>query len=365
MRKIIHIDMDAFYASVEQRDHEAWKGKPVIVGGSPSSRGVVCAASYEARKFGVKSAMSCYQAYQLCPNGIFTPPRFEVYRQISHQIREIFFEYTDLVEPLSLDEAYLDVTENKKGIQHASMIAREIRKKVEQKTGITCSAGIAENKFLAKMASEKNKPNGLFVVLPEDSVAFLSDLKLRQFHGIGKKTSEKMLSLGWEYGRDLLSIKEEELIKLFGKMGRFYFQIIRGIDERPVVPSREAKSIGVEITFERDSSEYSFLISTLQSIAVEVSNRLARKNRSGKTLTIKIKYSDFTVRSKSFTFEYFLSLASDIFEQSSILFTSVWKENVDPAKKIRLLGISLSHLNPISLHDDGQLDLFPNLENGV
>jgi len=358
MKKIIHIDMDAFYASVEQRDHVEWRGKPVIVGGSPHSRGVVCAASYEARKFGVKSAMSCYQAYKLCPDGIFAPPRFPVYKQVSREIREIFLEYTDLVEPLSLDEAYLDVTENKKNIPHASTIAREIREKVESKTGLTCSAGVAQNKFLAKMASEKNKPNGLYVVLPNEALTFLSELKLGQFYGIGKKTYEKMNSLGWHCGKDLLPLKEEELIKLFGKMGRYFYQVVRGIDDRPVIPYREPKSVGVEYTFERDSIDYSFLITQIEAIALEVANRLANKNRKGKTITLKIKYSDFLVRSKSLTLDYFLYLASDIFEQSSHLFTSVWKEELDRSKKIRLLGISISNLNTLVTKDDGQLELF-------
>lgn len=358
MRKIIHIDMDAFYASVEQRDHKEWQGKPVVVGGPPNSRGVVCAASYEARKYGVKSAISCYKAFLLCPTAIFTPPRFEVYKQVSGQIREIFLEYTDLVEPLSLDEAYLDVTENKKNIIHASTIAREIREKVFHKTGLTCSAGVAQNKFLAKMASEKNKPNGLFVVLPDEALSFLSELKLNQFFGIGIKTFEKMQAQGWNLGRDLLAVKEEELIKLFGKMGRYYFQMVRGIDERPVIPYREAKSIGVEITFEKDSSDYDFLLSSLESIAREVARRLSKKNRSGKTVTLKIKYADFTVRSKSITVENFLYLASDLFSQSSLLFTSVWNEGFSKPAKIRLIGISVTNLNLSDPVNDGQLELF-------
>ncbi len=358
MRKIIHIDMDAFYASVEQRDHKEWIGKPVVVGGPPNSRGVVCAASYEARKYGVRSAISCYQAFQLCPSAIFTPPRFEVYRQVSKEIKEIFLEYTDLVEPLSLDEAYLDVTENKKNIQHASKIAREIREKVNEKTGLTCSAGVAQNKFLAKMASEKNKPNGLHVVLPEDEHSFLSELSLSKFFGIGKKTFEKMQTRGWTYGRDLFLVKEEELIKLFGKMGRYYYQIVRGIDERPVIPYRDPKSVGVENTFHKDSDEYGFLISTLETISNEVARRLSKKNRSGKTITVKIKFSDFTVKSKSWTSETFLYLATDVFLQSSNLFNNLWKEQGPNPQKIRLIGVSISNLNIITPEDDGQLPLF-------
>ncbi len=350
--------MDAFYASVEQRDHPEMRGKPVVVGGPPNSRGVVCAASYEARKFGVRSAMSCYQAFQLCPEAIFTPPRFDAYRMVSSEIRAIFHEYTDLVEPLSLDEAYLDVTENKKGIPHASVIAREIREKVFRKTGVTCSAGVAENKFLAKMASEKNKPNGLFVILPEEGAAFLENLSLDKFHGIGKKTYEKMLALGWKTGRDLKQSKEEELTKQFGKMGRYYFQMVRGLDERPVVSFRDPKSIGVETTFEKDSMDLNHLTSVLESIAEEVEERLGRKNKKGKTITLKIKFADFTAKSRSVTVEKFLFLASDLLEQSSILLTGVWKENINPVKKVRLIGISVSNLDLSKKEDDNQLSLF-------
>lgn len=350
--------MDAFFASVEQRDHAEWRGKPLVVGGPPNSRGVVCAASYEARKYGVKSAMSCYRAYQLCPNAIFTPPRFEVYRLISKQIREIFLEYTDLVEPLSLDEAYLDVTVNKLGIQHASVIAKEIRRRVYEKTGLTCSAGVAENKLLAKIASEQNKPNGLFVILPNDSHNYLADLKLSKFHGIGKITFEKMQSFGWEFGRDLLKIKEEELIKHFGKMGRRYFEMVRGIDDRPVESSREAKSIAVETTFEKDSDDFDSLLLVLENLAIELSNRINKRDRMGKTLTIKVKYADFTLKSRSVTSESFLYLAKDIADQSSNLFRNFWSENVSSSKKVRLLGISLSNLNHLMATDDGQLSLF-------
>ncbi|GBF52013.1 DNA polymerase IV [Leptospira ryugenii] len=357
-RKIIHIDMDAFYASVEQRDRPEWKGKPVVVGGSPHSRGVVCAASYEARTFGIRSAMPCYRAYQLCPTAIFTAPRFDVYKQISKEIREIFFEYTDLVEPLSLDEAYLDVTTNKRHIPHASTIAKEIRRKVFEKTSLTCSAGVASTKFLAKMASEKNKPNGLCVILPEETESFLSDLSLSQFHGIGQKTALRLKELGYERGRDLLNVKEEELIKLFGKMGKSFFQMMRGIDDRPVVPYREAKSIGVETTFLRDSSDLPFLLSQLNALSEELALRMEKKQRQGKTITIKVKYSDFMVRSKSQSFSNFLYLAHDLFEQSSILFTNLWNEDSEHLQKIRLLGISISNLNSKPKNEDGQLELF-------
>lgn len=342
LRKIIHIDMDAFYASVEQRDFPELRGKPVVVGGSPHSRGVVCAASYEARKFGVKSAISCYQAYKLCPEAIFTPPRFSLYKEISNQIRDIFFSYTDLVEPLSLDEAYLDVTTNKKQIPLASTIAKEIRSRVFEATGLTCSAGVASNKFLAKMASEKNKPNGMFVVLPGKELEFLSELPLIKFYGIGKKTSEKFTKLGLTTGSDLLNYSESELVALFGKMGNWFFQIARGLDDRAVIPHRESKSIGVESTFTRDSEDFAFLLLTLENLADELSKRMSQKGKKGKTLSIKVKFEDFIVKQKSYTRESFFFLAEDIYEQSSQLLATLWKGI--GSKKVRLLGISISNL---------------------
>ncbi|BDA80884.1 DNA polymerase IV [Leptospira kobayashii] len=360
MRKIIHIDMDAFYASVEQRDKKEWKGLPVVVGGPPNSRAVVCAASYEARKFGIRSAMPCYQAFKLCPEAIFTPPRFDAYRKVSYEIREIFSEYTDLIEPLSLDEAYLDVTENKKNIPHATTVAKEIREKVFHKTDLTCSAGVSSNKFLAKMASEKNKPNGLAVILPEDAGTFLANLSLSKFHGIGKKTFEKMQSMGLQFGKDLLTLKEEELISHFGKMGRSYFYMARGLDDRPVVPYRDPKSIGVETTFEKDSDDFNFLYTVLDGISKETARRLEKKDKKGKTLTLKIKYADFTNVSRSITSERVLFLASDLLEQSSSLLASLWKESPGQPKKVRLIGISISNLNgnnDLEI-DDGQLKLF-------
>jgi len=352
--------MDAFYASVEQRDRAEWKGLPVVVGGPPNSRGVVCAASYEARKFGIRSAMPCYQAFKLCPDAIFTPPRFDAYRNVSYEIREIFAEYTDLIEPLSLDEAYLDVTENKKNIPHATAIAKEIREKVFHKTSLTCSAGISSNKFLAKMASEKNKPNGLAVILPEDAESFLANLSLAKFHGIGKKTFEKMQGLGLQSGKDLLTLKEEELISHFGKMGRSYYYMARGLDDRPVISYRDPKSVGVETTFEKDTDDFKFLNGVLDHLSKETARRLEKKDKKGKTLTLKIKYEDFTAVSRSITSERVLYLASDLFEQSSSLLAGLWNETSEQSKKIRLIGISISNLNGNNVpeKDDGQLKLF-------
>ncbi|MCW7497915.1 DNA polymerase IV [Leptospira levettii] len=343
MRKIIHIDMDAFYASVEQRDFPEMRGKPVVVGGSPHSRGVVCAASYEARKFGIRSAISCYQAYKLCPDAIFTPPRFDVYKSVSKEIRRIFMEYTDLVEPLSLDEAYLDVTTNKLEIPLASTIAKEIRKKIWENTGLTCSAGVATNKFLAKMASEKNKPNGLYVVLPGEEISFLDELPLYQFFGIGKKTFEKLQQLGFSKGKDLRMAEESFLVHEFGKMGAVFYRMARGIDEREVIPFRDLKSIGVETTFTHDSEDFSYFLLKLESLAKELEMRMLKKNKKGKTLTLKVKFEDFTVKQKSITSDVVFFLADNLFQQSSNMLANVWKDNFDPPKKIRLLGLSVTN----------------------
>ncbi|TGM45458.1 DNA polymerase IV [Leptospira vanthielii] len=352
MKKIIHIDMDAFYASVEQRDFPEMRGKPVVVGGSPHSRGVVCAASYEARKFGVRSAIPCFQAYKLCPDAIFTPPRFEVYKAVSKEIRSIFLEYTDLVEPLSLDEAYLDVTINKLEIPLASTIAREIRKKIFERTGLTCSAGVAQNKFLAKMASEKNKPNGLYVVLPGEEERFLDDLPLYSFHGIGKKTYERLSLLGFTKGSELRKAEETFLIQEFGKMGAVFYRMARGVDDRDVIPFRDPKSIGVETTFTHDSEDFSYLILTLETLSNELELRMSRKNKQGKTLTLKTKFEDFTVKQKSISSESVFYLADNLFQQSSNLLATVWKENTDPVKKIRLLGISVTNFISDAINQD-------------
>jgi len=249
IRKIIHVDMDAFYASVEQRDHPEYKNKPLVVGGSPQGRGVVAAASYEARKFGIHSAMPASRAVKLCPNAIFVKPRFDVYKEVSHQIREIFFDYTDLVEPLSLDEAYLDVTENFKQNPSATLIAREIKRRVKQETGLTASAGVASNKFLAKIASDLDKPDGLSVITPEEAEEFIEKLPIGDFYGVGKATQKKMLTLGIKTGSDLKTWEEIDLVKQFGKSGHHYYRIARGIDNRLVKPNRIRKLIGKNVRF--------------------------------------------------------------------------------------------------------------------
>ncbi|MBS4041520.1 MAG: DNA polymerase IV [Flavobacteriales bacterium] len=338
-RKIIHIDMDAFYASVEQLDQPHLKGKAIAVGGS-EVRGVVSAASYEARKFGVKSAMSGVQAKKLCKELIFVKPRFERYTEISKKIRKIFFEYTDLVEPLSLDEAYLDVTQNKKGNPSATWIAQEIRHRVFQETGLTCSAGISYNKFLAKIGSDVNKPNGFKTITPEEANDFLEALEIRKFYGIGKVTTEKMYQLGIFTGKDLKAKTQEYLEEHFGKSGTYYYQLVRGIHLSEVKPNRESKSVGAERTFDTNIASEVFLEQKLESIAKELSKRLEKKKLSGKTITLKIKYSDFKLQTRSKTLPYFVNDSQLMLETAKELLYQEKLEN-----SVRLVGISMNNLN--------------------
>ncbi len=338
-RKIIHVDMDAFYASVEQMDNPKLKHLPLAVGGS-SKRGVVAAASYEARKYGVKSAMSGFKASNLCPNLIFVKPRFDRYKEISNQIRKIFFEYTDLVEPLSLDEAYLDVTTNKKGLPSATKIAEEIRKKIKLKVGLNASAGISVNKFLAKIASDVNKPNGQKTIPPEDVQDFIENLDIRKFYGVGKVTAEKMYRLGIFTGLDLKGKSKEFLKTHFGKNGDYYYQVSRGIHLSPVKPERQRKSLGAERTFHDNISSEVFLCERLDYIADEVSKRLKKQNVAGKTITLKIKYSNFEMQTRSKTLSLYISSKDLIYEEAkNLLYQDKLKDSV------RLIGISLSNLN--------------------
>ncbi|UCE69937.1 MAG: DNA polymerase IV [Flavobacteriaceae bacterium] len=339
IRKIIHVDMDAFYASVEQKDDPSLKGRPLAVGGG-SKRGVVAAASYEARKFGVHSAMSGYLARQKCPNLIFVKPRFERYREISHQIREIFRSYTDLVEPLSLDEAYLDVTENKIGFPSATLIAREIRSRIYEKTGLTSSAGISVNKFLAKIASDLNKPNGQKTIPPEEVEDFLLSLEIRKFYGVGKVTAEKMHNLGIFTGADLKNRSLEFLSDHFGKSGKHYYEVVRGIHLSPVKAKRIPKSVGAERTFSENLSSELFMLERLEHIARELESRLKSGKRAGKTITLKIKYSDFRLQTRSKTLPLYISAKSLILEVAREL---LYQEPLQDS--VRLLGISLSNLN--------------------
>ena len=338
-RKIIHVDMDAFYASVEQLDNPELRGKPIAVGGT-SKRGVVSAASYEARKFGVRSAMSSIIAIQNCPDLIFVKSNFKRYHEVSDQIRKIFYEYTDKVEPLSLDEAYLDVTENKKGNPSASLIAKEIRKKIKEVTGLNASAGISTNKFIAKVASDINKPNGQKTVPPNEVIDFLEKLDIKKFFGVGKVTVQKMYRHGIFTGKDLKKKSKEYLDEHFGKSGRFYYQVVRGNHFSEVKTSRTRKSLAAERTFSENISSEIFMIKKLEDIAKEVEKRLKKSKVAGKTVTLKIKYSDFTLQTRSKTLPYYISDKNVMVETvKELLYQSTMKNSV------RLLGISLSNLN--------------------
>nr|WP_255748677.1 DNA polymerase IV [Pontibacter liquoris] len=339
IRKIIHVDMDAFFASVEQRDNPELRGKPVAVGGS-KARGVVAAASYEARKYGVHSALASRIAAQRCPHLIFVKPRFEVYSAVSRQIREIFHSYTDLVEPLSLDEAYLDVTENKIGMPSASIIAKEIKKRIVEETGLTASAGVSFNKFLAKIASDMNKPNGFTLVTPERAEELVAGLAIEKFHGIGKVTAAKMQRMGILTGADLRARSEEELVRHFGKTGRYYYQVARARDTREVQPHRIRKSIGAERTFDVDLTEEPDMLERLQFLAREVSQDMLRLQATAKTVTLKVKYFDFTQQTRSRTFLGEFSSEDAIYTIARDLLNTPHL----PQFPVRLLGISVSSL---------------------
>lgn len=339
IRKIIHVDMDAYFASVEQLDNPDLKGKAVAVGGE-SDRGVVAAASYEARKYGVRSAMSGALARRKCPELIFVKPRFERYKEISKKIRKIFLDYTDLVEPLSLDEAYLDVTDNKKGNPSATLIAQEIRQRIFEETGLTASAGISYNKILAKVGSDINKPNGQKTITPEEAIVFLETLDIRKFYGVGRVTQEKMYNLGIFTGKDLKQKTEEYLTETFGKSGSHYYNIVRGIHLSEVKPNRIIKSLGAERTFFKNISSEIFMLERLQDIANEVERRLKKNKIAGKTVTLKVKYSDFTIQTRSKTLPYFISDKELILETVKEL---LYQEKM--TNSVRLLGVTLSNLN--------------------
>lgn len=344
LRKILHVDMDAFYASVEQRDNRELRGKPVAVGGS-SNRGVVAAASYEARTFGVRSAMPSRTAYRLCPDIIFVRPRFEVYRNVSREIRAIFFEYTDLVEPLSLDEAYLDVTENKFQIESAIQVAKEIKQKIFEQVHLTASAGVSINKFLAKTASGWNKPNGLTFIPPERAEDFIAQLPIEKFHGIGKVTAKKMNAWGVFTGADLKLRSEIELAKKFGKAGRYYYRIARAIDNRQVKPDRERKSVSAEDTFFEDLNTAEEMRPELAKICKIVADRLVKAETAGRTVTLKIKYHDFVIRTRSKTVGFYIDSQEELFP---IIWELLHRPEL-PEKPVRLLGVGVSNLQ----HEDG------------
>jgi DNA polymerase-4 len=340
IRKIIHIDMDAFYASLEQRDNPEYRGKPVIVGGFPEGRGgVVATASYEARKFGVRSAMPSKQAFKLCPQAIFIRPRFEAYKAASQKIREIFHRYTDLVEPLSLDEAYLDVTTDKLGIGLALDIAAQIKKSIKEELDLTASAGVSVNKFVAKIASEMKKPDGLTFIGPSKITTFMESLPVEKFFGVGKVTAAKMKEVGMFTGKELKKYSVEELVKHFGKNGNFYYQIVRGIDDRQVEPNRETKSLSAEDTFPYDLTRLEDMNQELDKIAALVEQRLLHYGLKGRTVTLKIKFSDFKIITRSKSYPH------PVNENGIIASTArqLLEETAPEGKQIRLLGISLSN----------------------
>ncbi len=346
-RKIIHIDMDAFYASVEQRDHPGLQGKPVAVGGLPEQRGAVIAASYEARRYGVRSAMPSRSAAQRCANLVFVKPRFEAYRAVSAKIREIFFDYTDLVEPLSLDEAYLDVTVDKLGLGSAVAIAKQIKHRISTDLGLTASAGVSINKFLAKIASDLDKPDGLYLIAPHQAEDFLERLPIEDFYGVGPATAIKMKALGIETGADLKSWNREQLRATFGKVGDYYYRVVRAEDNRPVNPNRIRKSIGAEKSFFEDLHQQQEMISALTKIAEEVHQRLVKNKRSGYTLTLKIKYGNYDVVTRSRTLATPIQAASEISQLAQRMLTV----HIEPNRPVRLLGITLSNLaNPQPYH---------------
>tara|TARA_R110002050_G_scaffold1244_5_gene8720 strand:+ start:1978 stop:3066 length:1089 start_codon:yes stop_codon:yes gene_type:complete len=352
-RKIIHVDMDAFFASVEQRDQPDYRGKPLIVGGQPNSRGVVAACSYEARTFGIHSAMPSSRAYRLCPEAIFVPPRFEAYREVSNQIRAIFWRYASEVEPLSLDEAYLDVTYTGDFDGSATLIAQAIKRDILAETHLTASAGISYNKFLAKMASDMDKPNGLYVIKPEQGEAFVTDLAIGQFYGVGPATESKMKKIGIETGKDLRQKTLAELVENFGKSGQYYFNIARSIDERPVRSQRERKSLGKETTFAQDVLSIEDLTLTLNSLVEQILNSLAKQNMQARTLTLKVKYANFQQITRSHTVEHFLDITSAL-QLIPLLLT---RTEVG-LKAVRLVGLSLSGFEqPIPKQSQPQLDL--------
>lgn len=339
-RKIIHVDMDAFFASVEQRDNPDYQGKPLIVGGQPNSRGVVAACSYEARKFGIHSAMPSSRAYRLCPQAIFVRPRFDAYRDVSQQIRDIFWRYASEVEPLSLDEAYLDVTYTAEYEGSATLIAKAIKREILKETQLTASAGVSYNKFLAKIASDMDKPNGLYLIRPEQGAAFVETLPIGKFHGIGPATEAKMKKLGIETGLDLRQKTLTELNERFGKSGQYYFNIARGIDERPVRSSRIRKSLGKETTFAEDILSVTELTARLLDLAEIVLQSLAKQNLNARTVTVKVKYADFQQVTRAQTIDHSITM-TDLKEWIPILLSRSEAGN----KAVRLVGLSLSGFN--------------------
>jgi DNA polymerase-4 len=355
-KKIIHVDMDAFYASVEQLDNPNLIGKPVAVGGG-SDRGVVAAASYEARKFGVHSAMSGVLARKKCPHLIFVKPRFDRYKEISNKIKKIFFDYTDLVEPLSLDEAYLDVTLNKQNFPSATLLAKEIRKRIFDEVGLRASAGISINKFIAKVASDINKPNGQKTIPPEEVITFLEELPIEKFYGIGKVTAAKMYNMGIFTGKNLKEKSIEFLTEHFNKVGSHYYNIVRGIQHSEVKTNRIQKSVATEHTFITNLTSEIYMLEKLERIAGELENRLKRSKILGKTVTLKIKYSDFTLQTRSKTLQHYFDDKKVLLEVAKEL---LYQEKLN--NSVRLLGLSLTNLNTNPNQKEEAFDIQLKLE---
>ena len=333
--------MDAFFAAVEQRDRPELRGKPVIVGGDPNSRGVVATCSYEARRFGIHSAMAASKAYRLCPQAIFVRPHFDAYRAVSQQIRTIFAEYTELVEPLSLDEAFLDITASEKHRASATWVAQEILSRIHQQTGLTASAGASYNKFLAKVASDCNKPNGLTVITPEQAEAFIAELPIRRFFGVGKVTEKRMHALGIETGAELRRYSRLDLQRLFGKNGDYFYQVARGVDERPVCPHRHRKSIGKETTLQEDIDNCDQMLEILNSLALRIEAMLANDNTRAGTVTLKLKFTDFRQTTLSHSPPQTVNNADEMMD----IITPLLYGSDAGQLKVRLLGITLSNLN--------------------
>jgi len=356
-RKIIHIDMDAFFASVEQLDSPELRGKPVIVGGDPKGRGVVAACSYEARAFGVHSAMACARALRLCPRAVFVKPRMERYQQVSRQVMALFQKVTPLVEPLSVDEAFLDVTTNLRDEPSATRIAEALRRTIRETTGLTASAGVSFNKFLAKIASGHNKPDGITVIPPDRARTFIGSLPIGKFYGVGAVTEKKMQGLGIHTGGDLLRFSRQELVALFGKSGLFFYEIARGQDPRPVEPNRVRKSIGTETTFAEDIAGFDQVANLLADLAQQLAQDLAHRQTGGRTLSLKLRYSDFTTITRSCT------VPGGYFEVADILASlpRLLAATAAGSRKVRLLGLTVSNLCPADKRPRGrQLSLpFP------
>lgn len=356
VRKIIHVDMDAFYASVEQRDDPQLRGRPVAVGHG-AQRGVVAAASYEARKFGVRSALPSTRALRLCPELVFVPPRFEVYRAVSRQVHAVFAEFTDLIEPLALDEAYLDVTAGRAGLPTAWLTAKAIRARILEATGLTASAGVSYNKFLAKLASGQRKPNGQFAITPEEGEAFVAALPVAKFHGVGPATAAKMQALGIHTGADLKAWSLQELQARFGKTGAWYYAIARGRDERPVNPNRERKSSGSETTFGRDLTDPAKIEAGVLAMADDVWGWCEKTGRRGRTVTVKIKWADFQQSTRSQSFGRPVDSRAMLHDASLGLVRSVFP----PSKGVRLVGVTLSNFADGKARDASEPSLLPEL----